>query len=56
MAAALDVSAAVSFSATAHELACKGRFARAAEKFALAVEAARALGAPDCLVVVHTQA
>ena len=56
MAAALDVSAAVSFSVTASELASKGRFARAAEKFALAAEAAGALGAPDCLVVAQTQA
>jgi hypothetical protein len=55
MAAALDVSAVVSHTAAADELVCKGRFARAAEKYALAADAARALGAPDCLVVASSQ-
>jgi len=56
MAAALNISAIVSLSVAAQELLLKGRFARSAEKFALAAEAARALGAPDCLVVAHAQA
>jgi hypothetical protein len=54
--AALDVSVAVSHSIAAHDLAEKGRFARAVEKYALAAKAARALGAPDCLVVANAQA
>ena len=56
MAAGLDISTAVSYSLAGFDLGSKGRFARAADKFALAAEVARALGAPDCLVVAHTQA
>jgi hypothetical protein len=56
MAAALDVSAVVAYSAAAAELMDKGRFARAADKYTLAAAAARALGAPDCLVVASAQA
>lgn len=56
MAAALDVSAVVAYSLAAYELTDKGRFARAAEEWGRAAEAARALGAPDCLVVAFTQA
>jgi predicted nucleotidyltransferase len=56
MAASMDVSAVVAYSAAAAELHSKPRFARAAEKYALAAAAARALGAPDCLVVASLQA
>ena len=56
MAAALDLGPAVSYSLAAVELASKGRFASASEKFALAAKAALALGAPDCLVVATAQA
>jgi hypothetical protein len=56
MAAALDISAVVSFADAANKLSGKGRYAGAAEKWGRAVEAARALGAPDCLVVADTQA
>ena len=54
--AALDVSVAVAHSSAAHDLAGKGRFARAVEKYALAANAGLALGAPDCLVVANAQA
>jgi hypothetical protein len=54
--AALDVSAAVSFAIAGSKLADMGRFISASEKWARAVEAARALGAPDCLVLADAQA
>jgi hypothetical protein len=56
MAAALDISAAAAHGLAAYELVQKGRYARAAEKWGKAVEAASALGAPDCLVVASAQA
>jgi hypothetical protein len=56
MAAALDVSAVSAHSVEAYELAKKGRSAHAAEKWGLAAEVARTLGAPDCLVVANLQA
>ena len=56
MAAALDVSVAVAHTLAANELLGKGRFARSAEQWGRAAEAARALGAPDCLVMAYTQA
>lgn len=56
MAAALDISAAVAFSIAATELTTKGRYVHSAEKWGKAAEAARALGAPDCLVVADAQA
>jgi hypothetical protein len=55
-AAALDVSAVVLFAVAADKLSDMGRFVSASEKWARAVEAARALGAPDCLVLAETQA
>jgi hypothetical protein len=55
MTTALDVSAAVAHGIAAYELLVKGRFARSAEKWAKAAQAARALGAPDCLVVATAQ-
>ena len=54
--AALDVSAAVAHGNAAMELLQKGRVVRAAEQWGKAAEAARALGAPDCLVMAYTQA
>jgi hypothetical protein len=56
MATAFDVSTVVSLGVAAEKLLRLGRFAAAAYKWGLAVEAARALGAPDCLVVAETQA
>jgi hypothetical protein len=56
MTAALDVSAVVSLGVAAEKLQSLGRFVSASEKWGRAVEAARALGAPDCLVVADTQA
>ena len=56
MAGALDISAVVALGIAADKFTRLGRFAAAAEKWELAVEAARALGAPDCLVVVDAQA
>ena len=56
MASALDVSATVAYGTAADKLLTSGRFAGVAEKWGLAVEAGRALGAPDCLVVANAQA
>jgi hypothetical protein len=53
---ALDVSAVVSFALAARKLSASGRFISASEKWARAVEAARTLGAPDCLIVADAQA
>ena len=55
MAATLDVSAAVSYAVAALNLIDKVRMFSAAEKWGKAAEAARALGAPDCLVVAYAQ-
>lgn len=54
--AALDVSAAAKYSDAANMLVAKGRYTRAAEQWGKAADAARALGAPDCLVVANIQA
>ena len=56
MAAALDVNAVVSHCVAANKLSASGRFVRAAEQWGRAAEAARAFGAPDCLVVANAQA
>ena len=56
MTTALDVSAVVAYSIEAYQLSSKGRCARCAEKWGKAAEAAKQLGAPDCLVVANTQA
>jgi hypothetical protein len=55
MTTALDVRTAVAHGVAAYELLLKGRFARSAEKWGQAAQAARALGAPDCLVVADAQ-
>ena len=55
MADAVDTSRVRALDAAASALERKGHFARAAEKYAQAVEAAKALAQPDCLVVAALQ-
>lgn len=55
MATGLDVGAAVACAKAAVELMDKGRYARCVEKWERAAEAAKLLGAPDCLIVAAAE-
>jgi hypothetical protein len=50
----VDVAPVLELCAAALELSGKGHLSRAADRWTQAVDAARALGQPDCLVVAWT--